>query len=799
MKKYKDYLIFTTLFVAMIFGSITLAEAETAEDQDQIILPISSPTASVSATATTSVSASASVSVDSRKFTNLLVVVTNKKNDRILGGVTIDIDNVQHKTSDPPPLNGYEIKNFVTGEHSITVKRNGYEILSETKTISAEGEYTKMEIKLTPLVGTPEIDESDVENYFSNYNNSIGSNSVYNPFYSNNGYNQYSASGDLGSSTYTGYPLPQINYSNSTQSYTVPVKIRLNANGYSFGGNELTQVQIIDQSRNTIELSNVINGNFYSNGDQYYRLGCLQPNTQYTFVIKNVNNSSLSPSYFNFATNKTGSYFVDITVNAAAFYSNSSLSSSSNPISANARPLSELGTNFYCPSSMGGNLINFPNSLLDSSNILSSGNNIQIWNGGSISLSNYKINLSPVDGNYYLINKNNSFDTRKLYFVDRGDNKGGLVFIPTQSTGVGNELSQSSAKNWYISTYTRSSEGELTLGSDVYPSSLSPSQYAKALNKEIINAFSSSSKNSSATSLDTSSGTSLGDNCLKKDNQLFCLSGENIVSKYKNGDLNRRIEKIADTINANINKTKDKKGSPFLNIIADNSNFDGYFGTSAIAVTCPAQIGTEVLATGTAEKCLNLLKATIGAEQYSQLFRSSSRDITFMAYRSESRNGQDLDDNLLVTTTNHEWAHVYDFQSDEKSSYKTISENPNYLFKSFFELTAETAQSQAKSGNIVGKEFPLELNDAVTKEYPLCVYFGFETAPVLALNSTDEINFIFQGNPYTSASELFAYSFQIYKENTLTKINDIFSKGNANSQCASSTTKLVNEQKEIFN
>lgn len=782
MKKIPQ-IILTMLFV--ISGAVA-ARADTAQDSATVVIPTSR----------------------NREVTNLQIYAVNSENERVLGDVLVIVDDIQLKISDPPPLDGLLVPSFAAGSHHIVAKRKGYDTIEQDVSVESGKEYQKLTLEFIPISGTPEISESDAQNYLNNYQSMTSSGSVTSATYPNQTQGTTNPIGatqiQWSDGTISAIPANNINYTNTSQAYTVPVKISLVNNGSQINGTELTQIQIIDQSSNTIELSNtMIDSSTFSGSRTLYRYGCLQPNRQYALILRSLANQTIQPITFTFVSAQAGTY-TDIRINVAAFYSTSVSPYSSGMINSSNNSINS--TNIpTCPSGqVGQGVTQF---------------GTQVWSGGQINLGNYNIVFSPANGNYFLVSKTNQLESRQITFIDRGDGKGGLAFIPTQATVQGLNLSQNNAKDWYVTTYTRNNDGDIDLGENPSASSISPSQYANALNKQIIENFTKitsgtddkvtttkASEEEDEDAVETTnttigeatdnSGLKFGENCKTISDQKICLYGSSTIEKYERGDLDRRISMIAQRINNNISISKDKKGSPFLNILIDNATFDSTFDEGALAVTCPMHMSSQEIDT-VDHRCVKVLRGAIGEQSFSDLTtKFDIKDMTFMAYRDEDRSSSAVDSEILKNTIDHEWAHVYDFQSDYKESSVSISENSAYIFSNFFAQTSSRAQEQVES---FGSEqtFNFEGN---SKSYPLCDYFALEFAPLVSIDSKNvRVSFQFSGNVFAGNTEVFAYSFGLYKYDMLDKVTNLMSSASVDSQCKEKIRALVNENSKFFN
>jgi hypothetical protein len=105
-------------------------------------------------------------------------------------------------------------------------------------------------------------------------------------------------------------------------------------------------------------------------------------------------------------------------------------------------------------------------------------------------LSNYLIQRMPQNGWYYLVNKTNPADLRQLYFVDRGDGQGGLVFFAATQTPYNQD--PPSSTQWYFTGYARNSNDDIRFTPEVFTKTqMTPAQYARIVNKTVIKYFES--------------------------------------------------------------------------------------------------------------------------------------------------------------------------------------------------------------------------------------------------------------------------------------------------------------------
>ncbi|OQA53279.1 MAG: hypothetical protein BWY43_00050 [candidate division WS2 bacterium ADurb.Bin280] len=134
----------------------------------------------------------------------------------------------------------------------------------------------------------------------------------------------------------------------------------------------------------------------------------------------------------------------------------------------------------YSPQNQG--LINQPINQYGQPGPGLSGSSIQNTNYFDSSSYSVQVNAS---GQVYLVNGLNRLDNRQLYFVDRGDGRGGVAFIRDYSSNV-----SSAYGNWFISLYSRSQNGQITINPSVFTRTIiTPDQFASANSKNVVEQF----------------------------------------------------------------------------------------------------------------------------------------------------------------------------------------------------------------------------------------------------------------------------------------------------------------------
>ncbi|MDH4358642.1 MAG: hypothetical protein OEV37_01675, partial [Candidatus Berkelbacteria bacterium] len=231
---------------------------------------------------------------------SLILVLTNKDNDRLLGNVFLTIGDNAFKgpTPDPPPSRGYIIGGIKEGEQAIVAERVGYKIYHKTINVKSEAGYMDLNIELEPLPGTPEVSRTspNQSNYWSNwgasqlpnnYNNypqswnqASWNNSVLNPYQpyqqtyqqnynSSNYYQPYSGSSSQYNPQYNpsypwpnssyqpqNYQYPQAWYPSTQGSRTAPARLVVGNRNIESTTPITVAVQITNQATHQAEFSN---------------------------------------------------------------------------------------------------------------------------------------------------------------------------------------------------------------------------------------------------------------------------------------------------------------------------------------------------------------------------------------------------------------------------------------------------------------------------------------------------------------------------------------------------------------
>lgn len=489
----------------------------------------------------------------------LLINVTSEKNNRFLGDVKITLerypqtsqytpDLVQNPITipEPPTPGGYKVENVKVRQYEIIAERKGYKVYNQVLDLQSQTRYTELNIKMTPLVGTPEVNESDLTSYQNSFGNYLasqyGTNSnqypysnnnpysttnnggVYNPYtnypnysqtsYTNTGTNTNNGglpgyNNQYGAGTYGNgqYPYQQTYNTYVNEQFVVPLVVNINQSG-GYNANELT-VEVYDLGytsssynpnyttlsnkitltpQNTTNSSNqgiISTGQFYSTQTLY---GCLQPNRNYQVVVRQGYNfstyqaSTAQPTSRNF-TSPGATDSVRINVYPPSGYTGI-IQISTETVSQN----NLYGFPMKCPSS------NYSTTATTNNGPTVFGDSQIYFNN----LSNYMIQRMPQNGFYYLVNKSNASDFRQLYFVDRGDGQGGLVFFSATQTAYNQEPPSDS--QWYFTGYTRSNNDDIRFNPEVFTKSpMTPSIYSRLVKQEISKFFGQSSATATPT------------------------------------------------------------------------------------------------------------------------------------------------------------------------------------------------------------------------------------------------------------------------------------------------------------
>jgi hypothetical protein len=413
----------------------------------------------------------------------------------MLGGAVIYIDKVQSKVSDPPATAGTVIKDVVATEHEIIIERKGYEVYDANVTVKADMEYQKITIGLTPLQGTPTITESDLKDYLdsSSYSTSnYPTNQVLNPYTRSQFDPTYSYNGLSNIFTGTNSGISNV-YNNQTQSYTpinssavIPLQMAINSTNNVNSNVGQIEIQVLDSQSRYINLSTLNNYQTQQTTptNQLLRYACLEPNKQYSAVIKNGNLMPYTVPFY--SGNGSSAIQIVVSVDDYLAYANGQQII---PLSVSNIPIQYANSTNNCQGKYNSNgNFNYGGANKSSTQTFAS----QSLDLGS--LSNYSV-IPSLSGNYYLANKTNQFDYHKLYFIDSGDNKKGVVFLPDTA---GDGVSVNSGK-WYIGLYTRSDKGEVKIDSPLTRVDFTPQKYAQYLNNTLVENFSTTAPSPSAT------------------------------------------------------------------------------------------------------------------------------------------------------------------------------------------------------------------------------------------------------------------------------------------------------------
>lgn len=488
----------------------SVAAADTAADENgtnsNFEVPVTAKTETPTPTAT----------VEKLSSVDLTVYVVNKSNQRFLGDVKLtfsrypsssqivpdSIVQKPYKTTDPPSSSGYKISSVPARQYELVAERKGYKIYDETVDLSSDKKTKEITVEMAPLDGTPEVDESSTSSYLSSLKSTLSSlwgttssqlpystnsylytsnnGATYNPY--SNYPNQYSYNtSQYTNGQYTGQNTYNL-YANT--SYTTPLLINLSQSANLSSENLSVNVLDLSVSSGNYSTYNVLNNqvtlqrvasNAYTASSQAQSLyGCLQPGRSYSISITSSNAFQAYSRTFTSPTDGQG-----LIINAASL-GNGNFNLTASGVASTALQYQCPSTNYQynnignTSGTLGGNgTYTFADSQIDFSN-----------------LSNYTVQRTPQNGWYYLVNKNNALDNRLLYFVDRGDGKGGLVFFSATQTAVGQE--PPSSGSWYFTGYTRSDNDNISFTPNSFSkTSMSPSAYANIVNKTVAKYFSS--------------------------------------------------------------------------------------------------------------------------------------------------------------------------------------------------------------------------------------------------------------------------------------------------------------------
>ena len=482
---------------------------------------------------------------------NLIITVTSSGNNRFLGGVSIKIDGISMgETPDPPPPRGYIIPEVPSGKHEIIAERalgNGYKMYDENITIPDSKSNYDLSIKLAPAAGTYAVKDSDIRRsnqasqytatpqqlyrgmypgqaaynqgnpqYLAGTNGSSAINPLTNYLGTNypayfdprNQYgisntpsylgNQQGYSGLYNQQQGLGYNLPNnIQYGNPAYQYQSPSTYYLTSNQANTVPFKLTidtskVPAISDVGTAEIKIYDAQNAGLYNlqsavpyltssdYGTLFNRYGCLSPNRSYilSISITQSDGTQLQPIQKGFISPNTGDV-VEIYVDWGAFLSGNTnaVASRNLQLSGNTDPnfaAFRCPYSYYQSQNLNGPGV-FSDPILDLQN-----------------MGNYQVSRDYRNGNYYLANTDNYWDSRGMTFVDRGDGLGGLAFFTASSNGYfGLSFGSGGDLNFYVGLYNRDkTNGSLSFNNNrFYQTKVSPTAYSNYTHAGIAQSF----------------------------------------------------------------------------------------------------------------------------------------------------------------------------------------------------------------------------------------------------------------------------------------------------------------------
>lgn len=456
------------------------------------------------------------VTTQEEKDVNVIVTVVNKNTGYVLGGVKIDFGEIKTViTQDPPVPEGETIYGIKSGEREIIANRAGYILFDQKMTLSSDLKNTILKIEMEPAPGTPRIDQYIQQNNMVGQNNysswpNINSNNiqnyqamnspqtVYNPNNLSQNYgNNYNSPYENGMPNYNtamnNGSFPNQYYQNQNQRYANPVKITLRSlysNNLNLNNLDSVKINIYDRQTGQMVISKTSSFSSFNTFENQNIYVCLQPQKQYVVEVTNASFGSVGSYLSNqtkmaeFVTGQAGQSMEIIITSTEGV--NSLMPMDRYSINLNQNGIGQFN-NYNCQ---------MDNQFQTTGNGYGSGNyGSTVFNSDTINLqqlqNTYQIGRDNY-GNYLLYNKQNQFDQRPFYFVDRGDGRGGLVFLPSQTSNSNfNNMNSNTESSWYVTAYTREPEtGNIKFTPEVFSRvSMTPSQYAYAVRGQMTGNF----------------------------------------------------------------------------------------------------------------------------------------------------------------------------------------------------------------------------------------------------------------------------------------------------------------------
>jgi len=395
----------------------------------------------------------------------------NSKTERLLGGVSIVIDENGEKTdqklSDPPKSqNGEELFEATAGKYEIVASRAGY------KNYEGSFEVTDKDLgftlKMVPLSTTPDPKTEFLTRYALMQYSMANSSTQGFPYAQTNPYQTNPTFGNPNYGSY-GYPTyTQNGYAlSANQQAVVPLAVTISSTAM-LSSYQSFDVQIIDLSTSSVvslinsqtpygysNNSYTTNLNFYNSINRY---GCLKSNSPYILRIVQSPLGSFSSNTNQDYPFRSSSYGTITQINIQ----NITTGIISSPITPNIQnvPQGNIQIPINCPASYNPQTqtTSWPSPNYNPGYQYPSGQTpygTTTWADPTVNTLNfgsYEVQQSDQRSGYFLVNKAVFNDARIIQFVENDSGSGGLAFVSAQS---GILTGSQSAGQWYVTTYTR--------------------------------------------------------------------------------------------------------------------------------------------------------------------------------------------------------------------------------------------------------------------------------------------------------------------------------------------------------
>lgn len=416
--------------------------------------------------------------------------------------------------------------------------------------------------------------------------------------------------------------------------------------------------------------------------------------------------------------------------------------------------------------------------------------------------SKFAVNRSTRNGDYIIYNKSNNNEYRHMFFIDRANGEGGIVFF-SADVEAGKTLSQinTTSSTWFVSTYSKDQYQNAIFDSGIFTrTTVSPQNYSSNLYHQLIEQnFTESNYNT-----EQNNQSALDKPCIVKRNINFCFTEDYNRTLAINGSLNNQLESIADRINSNKSLMKDKRGNPDFIVLSEPQNSVWQkvgLDTKAFACLVPA---TNLNVTNSSEACVGVINDAFSLNEINVLKQSKS-DLMFMVIKANT----DINQREPKIYIDHEWAHIYDYQSSQigavsplysgRAIEPSISVSQGFDFASIYNSTSSAAKQRFNELKSLDN-FNIQ---ETLKPYPYCIYGAL--TDYLALDPEDITGTeIKHYNKYSSfvvdrVQELFAYSYSISRDQKTNAFNQLFSRFGLDPNCATTLNTLQGQYQKLFN